>query len=54
MALGYLGPANLAAVASEYVTDKGARILDAASGAGMVGEEVIIYYRLVPCLYALG
>ncbi|XP_038055599.1 uncharacterized protein LOC119727673 isoform X2 [Patiria miniata] len=36
----YQGPRNLAALASEFITDKSSRILDAASGTGMVGQEL--------------
>ncbi|XP_038055593.1 uncharacterized protein LOC119727669 [Patiria miniata] len=38
--VGYSGPANLAALASDVIRDKSSRILDAASGTGMVGEEL--------------
>ena len=38
--MGYVGPVNLASVASDIISDKSARILDAASGTGLVGEEV--------------
>ncbi|XP_071787494.1 methyltransferase-like protein 27 [Asterias amurensis] len=38
--VGYVGPANLASVASDIISEKSARILDAASGTGMVGEEL--------------
>ncbi|XP_038055597.1 uncharacterized protein LOC119727671 isoform X2 [Patiria miniata] len=40
VACGYLAPRNLAALASEFITDKSSRILDAASGTGMVGQEL--------------
>ncbi|XP_071787503.1 methyltransferase-like protein 27 [Asterias amurensis] len=38
--VGYVGPSNLASVASDIISDKSARILDAASGTGLVGEEL--------------
>ncbi|XP_033647798.1 uncharacterized protein LOC117307220 [Asterias rubens] len=37
---GYLAPSNLAKIAADFIIDKTARILDAASGTGMVGEEL--------------
>ena len=38
--MGYVGPASLASITSDIISDKSLRILDAASGTGMVGEEV--------------
>ena len=40
VSVGYVGPANLASVTSDIISEKSARILDAASGTGLVGEEV--------------
>ncbi|XP_022108073.1 uncharacterized protein LOC110988647 isoform X1 [Acanthaster planci] len=40
LSVGYCGPANLAALVSDVIRDKSAKILDAASGIGMVGEEL--------------
>ncbi|XP_071786642.1 methyltransferase-like protein 27 [Asterias amurensis] len=37
---GYVGHSNFADVVSDVIIDKTARILDAASGVGMVGEEM--------------
>ncbi|XP_022108072.1 uncharacterized protein LOC110988646 isoform X2 [Acanthaster planci] len=38
--LGFPAPSNMAAIASEIIGDKSVRILDAASGIGMVGEAL--------------
>ncbi|XP_071787510.1 methyltransferase-like protein 27 [Asterias amurensis] len=37
---GYVGHSNFADVVTDVIIDKTARILDAASGVGMVGEEM--------------
>ena len=53
VSVGYVGPANLASVTSDIISEKSARILDAASGTGLVGEEVKFWHLLIKGLYIL-
>ncbi|XP_071787104.1 methyltransferase-like protein 27 [Asterias amurensis] len=48
---GYVAPTKLADIASDIIGDKSARILDAASGTGMIGAELKL--RGFTCIDAL-
>ena len=48
---GWDGPRLTANAMSEFVTDKNAKILDLASGTGLVGEEVSFCMYVFVCLF---